>query len=137
MALGGGGGGGGPVGFSNSFTGPAEALELIGDHCYAYSGDIIVGTSATTMLKFTTGNYYSLVNVQLNYTEDQTSNATYQILMNGTVIQKWVGTGSMEPHMPQNVVPIVIPPYTEIEVQAETAGSGRGQCASITGRIYR
>ena len=36
MALdGGGGGGGGPVGVSNSFTGPAEALELIGEHAYA------------------------------------------------------------------------------------------------------
>jgi len=36
MALdGGGGGGGGPVGVSNRFTGPAEALELIGEHAYA------------------------------------------------------------------------------------------------------
>ena len=38
MALDGGGGGGGPIGVSNTFTGPAEALEIIGDHCYAYSG---------------------------------------------------------------------------------------------------
>ena len=29
------GGAGNPVG--GSFTGPAEALEIIGDHCYAYS----------------------------------------------------------------------------------------------------
>ena len=111
-------------------------LNIIGSHCYAYSGNITVGTSATTMLKFTTGNYYTVANVQLNYAEDQGSDATYQILMNGIVIQKWLSTGSMNPHQPQNVVPVLIPPFTEVEVQAETAGTGRAQIASITGRIY-
>ena len=28
-----GGGGGGPIGVSNTFIGPAEALEIVGDFC--------------------------------------------------------------------------------------------------------
>ena len=134
MALVGGGGAGNTAGGNPVGTG--SGLNVIGDHCYAYSGNIIVGTSATTMLKFTTGNFYSVTNLQMNYAEDQGSDATYQVLMNGEVIQKWLSTGSMNPHQPQNLVPIIIPPFTTVEVQAETAGTGRAQIASITGRVY-
>ena len=37
---GGGGGGGGILGVTGSFTGPAQALELIGNHAYAFSGGV-------------------------------------------------------------------------------------------------
>ena len=134
----GGGGGGGPVGFSNSFTGAAQALELVGDHCYAYSGELTTtANTPLTFLEFTTGNYYSVVNVQFNYSQDYNDDATYRILMNGTLIQQWMSTGSTNPHQPQNLVPIVIPPYTEIVVSAFNKDNGRPQIVSLTGRIYR
>ena len=133
----GGGGGGGPVGFANSFTGPAESLELVGDHCFAYSGEKVADTSATNFLKFTTGNYYTVGNVQFNYPRDNNEDATYEILMNGTVVQKWVCTGSLNPHQPQNLVPIVIPHYTEVIVRATVNSVARYQVVSLTGRIYR
>ena len=48
------GGAGNPVG--GSFTGPAEALEVIGDHAYAYSGEITLASSGgganTTFIGF-------------------------------------------------------------------------------------
>ena len=50
--LGGGvGGAGNPVG--GSFTGPAEALEIVGDHGLALSGLFSSNTSTYTMLNFT------------------------------------------------------------------------------------
>jgi len=133
----GGGGGGGPVGFANSFTGPAESLELVGDHCFAYSGEKVANTSATEFLKFTTGNYYTVANLQFNYPRDNTDDATYEVLMNGTVVQKWLCSGSMDPDQPQNLIPLVIPHYTEVIVRATMTGSGRYQIVSLTGRIYR
>ena len=133
----GGGGGGGPVGFANSFTGPAESLELVGDHCFAYSGEKVADTSATNFLKFTTGNYYTVANIQFNYPRDNSDDAIYEVLMNGTVVQKWLNTGAQNPNQPQNVVPIVIPHYTEVIVRATVASTGRYQIVSITGRIYR
>ena len=50
------GGAGNPVG--GSFTGPAEALEIVGDHGLALSGLFSSNTSTYTMLNFTSGNYY-------------------------------------------------------------------------------
>ena len=52
-----GGGGGGLVGFSNSFVGPQQALELVGDHAYAYNKQT-VDSASVTYFEFTTGNYY-------------------------------------------------------------------------------
>ena len=130
-------GGGPPLGSGNTFTGTAEGLELVGDHCYAYSGEKVADTSATDFLKFTTGNYYTVAAIQFNYPRDNSEDATYEILMNGTVIQKWLNTGSMNPNQPQNLVPIVISPFTEVIVRATMASVARYQIASLTGRIYR
>ena len=60
------GGAGNPVG--GSFTGPAEALEIIGDHAYAYSGAVALDntTNENTYIKFTSGNYYFVGTMQSN-----------------------------------------------------------------------
>ena len=119
-----------------TFLGTGKGLNILGDHCFAYSGEQVANTSATNFLKFTTGNYYTVANVQFNYPRDNNEDATYEILMNGTVIQKWVSTGSLNPHQPQNVVPIVIPHHTEVIVRATVLTTGRYQVVSITGRVY-
>ena len=119
-----------------TFLGTGKGLSILGDHCFAYSGEKVANTSATNFLKFTTGNYYTVANVQFNYPRDNNEDATYEILMNGTVIQKWVSTGSLNPHQPQNVVPIVIPHHTEVIVRATVLTTGRYQVVSITGRVY-
>ena len=119
-----------------TFLGTGKGLNILGDHCFAYSGEKVANTSATNFLKFTTGNYYTVANVQFNYPRDNNEDATYEILMNGTVIQKWVSTGSLNPHQPQNVVPIVIPHHTEVIVRATVLTTGRYQVVSITGRVY-
>ena len=134
----GGGGGGGPVGFSNSFTGAAEALEIIGDHCYGYSGLLTIDDTETTMLEFTTGNYYSVVRVQFNYPDTDTSNDyRYTTYFAGTVVQSMtVDYGKI--NYPKEFY-IIIPAYTPVKCTAQNmdTSTGRLQIVSITGRIYR
>ena len=49
------GGVGNPVG--GSFTGPAQALEIIGDHAYGISGQFGIDSSnVVTHFEFTSGN---------------------------------------------------------------------------------
>jgi len=130
------GGAGNPVG--GSFTGPAEALEIVGNHCYAYSGIVTpTADNMTTYLKFTTGNFYSVVKVQFAYTLDANDDAVYQIVMNGVTLTQWLNTGSLQPHGPQEPMYIVIPAYTEFECNAYTKTTGRDQACTLTGRIYR
>ena len=58
------GGAGNPVG--GSFTGPAEALEIYGDFCAAFTGNQAASTTPAEVLKFTTGNYIAVVTLQIN-----------------------------------------------------------------------
>ena len=141
MALdGGGGGGGGPVGIANSFTGPAEALELIGDHCYAYSGlvtDAGSGSAATTCLKFTSGNFYSVVDISWGSNSASSSQDEFvTITMNGTTVWNTKYTNS-EVATNDQPLRVVIPPYTEFEFKWGLGSDTREVTVTIAGKIYR
>jgi len=131
------GGAGNPVG--GSFTGPAEAIEIIGNHCYAYSGNVQnTGTSApdTTMLKFTTGNYYSVV--AFNFSVDKEAAAVYDIVMklNGSIIYDSEFDGSPIHGIWLYPVHVILPAYTEFEFLFGCDSAATAQ-AIMTGRIYR
>ena len=135
------GGVGNPVG--GSFTGPAETLEIIGDHCAAYSGTWPADADTTqTVLNFTTGNFYIVGEFQLNapvdFNSPQTGNAAaLKISFNDSVIAILKGeesTGFIEPTQK-----VVIPAYTEVkcEVESDDNQSSRYGTVSLIGRIYR
>jgi len=144
MALdGGGGGGGGPLGFANSFTGPAEALEVTQDHAYAYSGTQGINTSPVTALSFTSGNFYLVGRIYCNggVTAGSASGnvSVFDISFNGTSIGL-LRTRTAADDSPDTVYnDIIIPPYTEVQVTITSGGTDAAILTSvnITGRIYR
>jgi len=137
--LGGGvGGAGNPVG--GSFTGPAEALEIIGDHCFAYGGiSTAVNTPGTNYLSFTSGNYYAVVNVQCYNTVDDSSKINWEFELNGTKIFEYTQEGraaSIGIHMGEGNA-MIISPYTEVIVRGISTGTEVAGAVVLTGRIYR
>jgi len=138
-----GGGPGGPVGSSNSFVGPQEALELVGNHCYAYSGVILSAGSqsaATTRTNiFTTGNYYS--DVIVSWANEQVSGTAdnfVEIKMNGATIYQWrAQTGAQSNETNPKNLHLIIPSYTEVEVLVGTSADPVDWTMVIAGRIYR
>jgi len=132
------GGAGNPVG--GSFTGPAEALEIIGDHAYAYSGpvtDAASGGPDTTILSFTSGNYYSVL--QLSFVTDATggNNQYMNIIMNNTTIFQGVWDSGQIHSIADQPFDILIPPYTEFEVKWGIAAITKAISVLMVGRIYR
>ena len=135
----GGGGGGGPVGVSNSFTGIAESLEIIGTHCYAYSGQQLVDNNEADLLSFRTGNFYAVVNIQFNYPSAQADDFLYSTYLNDTKVQSYMVDHAKYYGYQNSFVRIVIPPYTEVRCTASNEGSTteRPIICSLAGRIYR
>jgi len=131
--------GGNPAG--GSFTGPAEALEILGNHAYAYSGVLSINGTETNMLSFTTGNYYFVGTIQFQYVQLQGESFQYRFYLNGTEVQGFVWdsgtTGPVQP--PSTILHVIIPPYTVVRATAEniTNDSGRSQVCNISGRIQR
>jgi len=142
MALDGGGGGGGPIGVTNSFTGTGTALELIGNHCMAYSGVVSSAGGAAPLdgpaLSFTTGNYYTVA--QISWVE-ATGGADVMYLtmtMNGSIIYQGKWDPPNAPHMNDDQpVQVIIPAYTEFFIGFDSNGTGNECTVLLTGRIYR
>ena len=144
--LGGGvGGAGNPVG--GSFTGPAEALEIVGDFAYAYNQvatSDLQGTPSTT-LQFTTGNYLFVGEwtvagaVKYNAISGSGSVDQFYLSLNGSVVMS-LRTDTDEEDMPGALaVPIIIPPWSEVELKAACGQNDSDWFVSntLTGRIYR
>ena len=139
------GGAGNPTGAS--FTGPAESLEILGDHGYAYNS---TGTEApfagmTTMLSFTSGNYYLVGEwtvcgaVNISASSDTGGIDQFYLSYNGTTIQSLKTDTQQEDSPTLYTVPIIIPPYTEVVCQAVSSLNTNSWVISqnIIGRIYR
>jgi len=126
------------VGYGPQFTASTGlSLNYVGNHVYAYSGVVACTSAGTVLLTFRSPESgYLVCELLLNYAVDQTDDFTYSIAMNGSIVQQWQNTGGMTPNQPQNVVPLIIPPGTEIVVTATSASSTRDQAASITGTLY-
>jgi len=137
------GGGGGPVGTSNSFTGTAETLELLGTHIYGYSGTAEVTNSAVDLLNFTTGNYYTVCTIQPYYDDlDQGDNVKFSIEVGGTQVYSIELAGATTANVHRgdpNPIPIIIPSYTSIKVTGvnSTDSDTRNVGIVLIGRIYR
>ena len=129
------GGAGNPVG--GSFTGPAEALEIIKDRIYGYSGVIAIDNNETNFIDYTTGNFVSVLRVEFNYVADSGDNFTYFIRLADTIIQQF-NVGQAEPG-PYRPLSIIVPAYTNIKCSAAntTGTTPRNQVCGVTGRIYR
>ena len=140
----GGGGGGGPVGFANSFTGTAEAIEIIGDHAYAYSGLFSTSTTQFEMFNFTSGSYYTVGRFVCNGATrislvDVGSISVFNLQLNGTdVLGVKVDTNDKD-SPGQAFMEVVIPPYTEVTLICNCSEDNTAEkvSASYTGRIYR
>jgi len=138
---GGPGAGGNPTG--GSFTGPAEALEIVLDFAYAYSGVVAVGTGGqsvpVTMNKFTTGNYLFVGKFQWYRGTQSNSGMDYmhKVKLNGATILEIEDSASTS--FEQDSADLVIPAYTEVEAtsQNDTSAADNNIAFTFTGRIYR
>ena len=60
------GGGGAPNVAGSNPAGTSTSLNYVGKHAYAYSGDVSVSGSLTTMLEFTTAEQYVVGHYQIH-----------------------------------------------------------------------
>jgi len=142
------GGAGNPVG--GSFTGGAQALEIVGDFAYAYnqvaSSDL---QSIANTLEFTTGNFLFVGHWTACGTVNNSGVSVgggvdqFYLALNGSPVMSLktdTGDSSGGELPPQAlVVPVIIPAYTKVEISAVCTINNDAWLLSntLTGRIYR
>ena len=139
MALVGGGGAGNTAG-SGGTAGVGTSLNYIGNHCYAYSGNVTdAGTSGpnATMLDFTTGsNTYIKGKFQWEPNEEGSVTIDIVVEFNGQRIYD-AEFDAVPPGRGMWATPlrVIIPPNTHV-VMKFGAAIAMEASAQFTGRVY-
>ena len=135
MPLVGGGGAGNTAGSNPSGTG--TTLNYIGGHCFAYSGlirDEGSGSAATTLLDFTMGNSYAVVDFSILANNiSATSNNYINIIIDGESVLAGEFTKGFENI--SNPITLLLPAYSRVQIKWGSQGS-YDATAVIAGRVY-
>ena len=120
-------------------------LNVIGNHAYAASGIFDSITTTQTLLKFTSGNFYFVGEITVSggveFSSGGLPNGTmnaFQLSFNGTVLAVYKTDTNDEDMFSSHSMPIIIPPYTEVQIDMVANANNTGDMAScaINGRIY-
>ena len=132
-------GGGNPVGGANP-AGTGTNLNHIGELVYAYSGDVSVDGSATTMVKLQTQGSYVVGTVQVGSSESGNDDIELILLLNNEniIVQSFSNTFSTS-IQGYNELEILIPPFSLMELTLKVAGGTPPTIcqAMFQGRVYR
>ena len=122
------------------FSGPQKGLTIIGDHCYAYSGDIAVSGSNTTMLEFTTGKEYSIVQIEPHglFSQIGQSQISIEVLLNGNSILHTFWDASLDSSMFDMPTNLLIPPLSSVKITlAQATGADKTMQMTLIGKVYQ
>ena len=138
MALVGGGGAGNTAG-SGGTAGVGTSLNYIGNHCYAYSGNVTdAGTSGpnTTMLDFTTGSG-SYIKGKFQWEANHEGGLVVDIVIefNGQSIYDSEFDASPNRGMWLTPLKVIIPPNTHVVMKFGASGSMQA-ASQLTGEVY-
>ena len=140
---GGPGGGGNPIG--GSFTGPANSIEILEHHAYAYSGAMASHTDPQTALDSRTGNYYWFAKFYFcgptNFSDPNSGReSNWQVSLNGNVIAHTHNdTSEGDITQAPSILEILVPAYTVLKVEFDVNDESASYVNSVVavGRIYR
>ena len=131
-------GGGNPVG--GSLTGPAQALEIVGNRCYAYSGNHqTTNTEELTFLEFTTGNFIADLKVQYGSGTTSGVDVKARVYLNDSNLIALVHNVNFdENHDAKIPMRLILPTYTKFKFTLQGQSTQTSDWTVwINGRIHR
>jgi len=126
------------VGYSSSNVVASAGLELnyIGNHCYAYSGQVVTGGGAeATLLSFTTGAETIVGTLAFTENERASNNIELKAFLNGVRIIDSEYDAS--PQETRHVFPLLFPPYTVVSILFSAGGTNITGTAWFVGKTYK
>ena len=127
------------IGSNAIFTGPQQGLSILGNHCYAYSGENSVDNTEAFLLNFqSAGKRYIMAEVTLGSKAQENEDYEFKIYFNGSIV---FGStfGNQGAHYIGNwPIPIMIPPATEVKMSLQNIADtdNRTWTAHIVGKVY-
>ncbi len=127
------------IGSNAIFTGTGKGLTIIGNHCYAYSGDVSVSASNTTMLDFTSGKEYIIAQFEYHGTIAQiaSNQLAIEVKLNGNSIIHTYFDATVDHTLWDSPPTILIPPLSNVTITlAQASGADRNMQVTLVGKVY-
>jgi len=112
-------------------------LNVVGSHCYAYSGSISVNNNETTLLEFETGNYYVVATVSFGGDTPGSPDYLDSIYLNDEKVLMHISDD--RPGRSQPIVPVMVPPFTTVKITSDNVedSNANDRVSAFVGRIYK
>ena len=113
-------------------------IRYIGEHCYAFSGDVVVAQAGMTpVLEFTSGSGYILGSLQIGSTSGSGVNTDMHIYFNDVMVMQGE-FGSTGPTYPTASIPwdFLIPPNTKCSFNLSSQSGDLIFQSIFIGRVY-
>jgi len=121
-----------------TFLGVQPGLSVLGNHAYAYNQGTSSSNNAAdvSLLKFTTGNYYTIA--ELNYSDETTGGDKRLLKMTLNGATSWTSNFDDTTGWANGpVVSVIIPGHTEFEFFFGINAVAVIGSIALVGRIYR
>ena len=108
-------------------------------HCYAYSGDVSVSSSNTTMLEFSTNSEYIVATFEYHGAIAQISanQLAIEVILNGNSIIHTLVVATVDHTLWDSPPKLIIPPFTDVKMTlAQALGSNVNMQMTLTGKVY-
>ena len=130
-----------PINASIASTG--KGIRYIGQHCYAFPGEVVETSAVQTMLEFTTGAGYIVGELFLSGAVAPGASgsgavSTFSLDFNDVGVLLFKVDTSQEDMPCDTKTPILIPPFTNVKLTVVSLSddAGRFTTAILTGRVY-
>lgn len=128
------------IGSNAIFTGPQQGLTIIGEHCYATSGQFTFTDTVGYGLNFTSGSGYIIAKVYFGYSDPSGDNIETHALLNDILVFDAESNNSYSGDFQMGYahIKILIPPYTNVKMGAINKSNSNEHNGTIllTGRVY-
>jgi len=113
-------------------------LNVIGNHAYAFTGEVNSTQSGNTVIDFISGSFYFVGNFNVLTTDISGDDMVMVLSFNGVTILSQNYPSQFYRSI-DATVGLIIPPYTEVKVTFTnpTSATNRTYSMGITGRIYK
>ena len=122
-----------------TFLAPNKGLSIVGNHAYAYSGEVSVANTEINLLDFVAGKDYITAKVQLGSKAGENEDFEFKIYFNGSVVFSTLFNNQGAQYVDvANSIPIIIPPLTNVQMSLDNIADTdtRVWTVHMVGRVY-
>ena len=123
---------------SGGTAGVGKGVNYVGEHAFAYSGNVAATSDETTLLEFSTGSSYLVGTVQVSSGDDSNDDLRMVLYLNGEIISAEIYTNTYNAYVDgYNDKAIIIPPYSIFKATIDVlAGTPTNVQMMFKGRVY-